>query len=112
MYTKLPKVIDTYILTQNDKDSDKFVTCFKDDAVVHDEGMEIRGAKAIKEWISRVNDKYQMTMEVIGVVNQGEETIVTGMISGNFDGSPVSLDYHFTLSEDKIAELRILLTAE
>jgi len=112
MYTKLPQVISTYILSQNDNDNDKSITCFIDNAVVHDEGMERRGKKAIKEWIDESHEKYQYTMEVTGVVKREEDTIVTGMLTGNFDGSPVSLDYHFTLKDNKIAKLSILLTEE
>ena len=111
MYTKLPQVIATYMLAQNDNDSDKLITCFKDNAVVHDDGMEMRGTNAIKEWVDMSNEKYQFTTEVTGLVKRDEDTIVTGMLTGNFEGSPVSLDYHFTLNGDKIAMLSILLTA-
>ena len=112
MHTKLPQVIPTYILAQNDKDIDKLISCFKDNAVVHDEGMEIRGINAIREWIDKSNVEYEYTTKVIGVLNRDNATIVTGMLTGNFEGSPVSLDYHFTLSDNKIIALSILLTDE
>lgn len=112
MYTKLPQVIAAYILAQNDKDIDKLITCFKDNAVVHDEGVQIHGINAIREWIHKSNVEYQYTTEVIGVLERDDDTIVTSMLTGNFEGSPVSLDYHFALSDNKIVALSILLTGE
>jgi len=41
-------------------------------------------------------------------VTEGDnETVVTTQVSGNFDGSPVQLHYHFTLKGDKISVLSI-----
>ena len=33
--------------------------------------------------------------------------VVTVEVSGTFDGSPITLDYHFTIEGDKIGSLTI-----
>ena len=37
----------------------------------------------------------------------GEQTVATAQVSGSFLGSPVQLDYQFTLRDDQIAALTI-----
>ena len=37
------------------------------------------------------------------VTQTREETVVTAQVTGTFDGSPLSLRFHFTLSGNKIA---------
>lgn len=108
MITRLPQPIAVFIQAKNNHDSDALITCFTSNAVVHDEGEEFRGTTAIKEWGDRVIKKYQVTLNVTDVVERDHETVATVLVSGNFDGSPISLDFHFTLSGDKISELKIL----
>jgi hypothetical protein len=38
--------------------------------------------------------------------------ILTAIISGNFDGSPVTLDYHLEITGNKIGRLEITLSNE
>ncbi len=40
-------------------------------------------------------------------MESGKETILTVTLAGNFPGSPVSLDFCFTIQAGKIAGLRI-----
>ena len=47
--------------------------------------------------------------EIINCIEKSGETVVTAIISGDFDGSPVPLDFHFTLNEDKIKLLNIIV---
>ena len=41
------------------------------------------------------------------MVERDGQTIVTGLVSGNFPGSPVSLRHEFTLDHEKIIRLEI-----
>jgi hypothetical protein len=50
--------------------------------------------------------------DVTNAVEKNKETVVTATLSGNFDGSPVALDYYFTMKDQKIATLRIVLAGE
>jgi ketosteroid isomerase-like protein len=81
--------------------------CFTDDAVVVDERHEYRGRTAIARWKVETSTKFRYTVEPLGVQVSGNQTTVTGRVTGDFPGSPVELQYHFTLEGDKIARLEI-----
>lgn len=110
MYTKLPKIIDAFIMASNDHNSDNYIACFTDNAVVQDEGKDIHGTKAIKEWNELSSKDYNVTLEPMRLVYENKHTVLTAEVSGNFEGSPVNLDYQFTINNDKITALKILLT--
>jgi ketosteroid isomerase-like protein len=103
----LPHPIDAYVQAQNTHDTDALLTCFADDALVHDEGRDIRGAAAIRAWSDDVNARYRVTLDVVDIVESVDETVLAAQVSGTFDGSPVLLHFHFTLAGEKIAALRI-----
>ena len=81
--------------------------CFTDGAVVIDERQEYRGRTAIARWKAEASAKFSYSVERLGVHVSGDKTTVTGRVTGDFPGSPVELQYHFTLEGDKIARLEI-----
>ncbi len=81
--------------------------CFTDGGVVIDERQEYRGRTAIARWKAAVSAKFRYTVDRLGVRVSGDQTTVTGRVTGDFPGSPVDLQYHFTLEGDKIARLEI-----
>ena len=81
--------------------------CFTGDAVVIDERKEYRGRRAIMRWKAEVSAKFRYTVERLGVDVSGDQITVTARVTGDFPGSPVELQYHFTLEGDKIARLEI-----
>lgn len=103
-------VIDAFLKAKNDYDSAAFVTCFSKDAVVEDEGQEISGKAAIQKWIEDSNAKYHDTVTAKKIVERGNKTVLTAQVAGNFDGSPVFLDFYFVINEGKISRLSIQLT--
>jgi len=104
---QLPQPIATYMQATNARDTDALLACFTADAVVTDEGQEYHGEARIREWREKTNEQYHYTVAVIDVTEGDNETVVTTQVSGNFDGSPVQLHYHFTLKGDKISVLSI-----
>jgi len=50
--------------------------------------------------------------DVTNAVEKNGDTVVTATISGNFDGSPVTLDFYFTMKNQKIATLKIVSAGE
>lgn len=110
MTIQLPSLLAEFVQAKNAYDSNAFVACFAEQAIVHDEGQEMRGTAAIKNWIEASNKKYQDTLTVTGLVERGSETVLTAQVSGNFEGSPVSLDFHFTINDGKITLLNIGVT--
>src|SRR6476619_2014812 len=81
--------------------------CFTDGAVVIDERQEYRGRAAIARWKAEASARFRYTVARLGALVSGDQTTVTGRVTGDFPGSPVDLRYHFTLEGDKIARLEI-----
>ena len=61
MATDLPPVADEYFAAANAFDVDRTVTLFADDALVKDEGKDIRGREAIREWAERIIAPLEVT---------------------------------------------------
>ncbi len=107
MIDDLPKPIALYIAAENSGDANLFDQCFAEDAVVRDEGKTIEGLAAIKKWKAETKKKYQHTIEALAVAKQDAKTILTNRLTGNFQGSPIELEFVFTLDRNKIASLEI-----
>jgi SnoaL-like domain len=107
MTITLPKIIETYVLAKNAHDIKNTLACFSKNAVVHDEGQEMRGIKKINEWLESTTKKYNVHLRPVKIVEKGDETILTTEVSGTFEGSPIELDFHFTIEYDKITVLSI-----
>ena len=104
---KLPKVIADLLEAQGKYDSMAFAENFSDDAIVHDEGKKYSGKSEIRQWNEMTNAKYKTKYEPLEISNSEDEIILTAKISGTFDGSPVNLDYHFTIETGKIDSLSV-----
>ncbi len=107
MSTTLTPLLASYVETMNAHDSAAFAANFAPEAIVHDEGHEHRGTAAIQAWIEAAHQKYQPTLEVTGVKEAGGGTVITGMVSGTFEGSPLELHHHLTIADGKIVALTI-----
>ena len=67
----------------------------------------IEGLIAIKQWKVETKKKYQHTIEPLTSTQKEGKIIVTNRLNGNFPGSPIELEFVFTLDGDKIASLEI-----
>ena len=104
---KLPKVLADLLIAQNEHNSTAYANNFTENAIVYDEGHNYHGKPAIKRWNETTNEKYQTKLEPIGISKKENESVLTVMVSGTFDGSPLPLKYHFVIEESKIASLRV-----
>ena len=107
MITNLPSPIALYIAAENRDDTEALAQCFAEDGVVRDEGKTIKGLAAIKQWKAETKKKYQHTIEPLASAQQYGKTVVTNRLTGNFPGSPIELEFVFTLDGNKIASLEI-----
>lgn len=107
MKTILPQVLSDYYAAVNDGRTDDAAACFAADALVHDESQDRQGREAIRVWIAETTQKYQPQVEVIGSREADGAVVATGRVSGTFPGSPVQLDYSFTVNGGKISHLVI-----
>ena len=108
MIDKLPKPIAVYVSAENSGDTKLFGECFIETAVVRDENETHKGLAAIKAWKAETKRKYQHTVDPLRMVEKDGAYTVTNRLTGNFPGSPVELDFVFTIEGDKIVSLEIL----
>ena len=107
MKIQLPGVIQEYVEASNRHDMQAILSCFSDHAVVQDEAREYRGKKEIKNWIVATIEKYNFRFQPVSSKDDNGEIIVSIKISGSFTGSPVTPDYHFTITNGQISSLAI-----
>lgn len=108
MSTKdLPEPVAAYFAAKNKHDIDGMMAQFNEDAKVKDEGREYCGRAAIRAWVEQTTRKYRVTVAVKEVESATDRDVVSGLVSGNFPGSPVLLRYAFTRSGTKIVRLEI-----
>jgi hypothetical protein len=108
MDINLPVPVAIYFAAENQGHTEIVAQCFTPKAVVRDEGQTIEGLAAIKQWEAETRKKYQHTVEPLGFAQKDGKIIVTNRLTGNFPGSPIELDFVFTLDGDKIVSLEIL----
>jgi ketosteroid isomerase-like protein len=104
---ELDPTIETYVGASNRHDVAAILSCFSDDAFVHDEAKPRCGKEAIKEWLVETIEKYKFQFKPLSCQIDNDETVVQIEVSGTFDGSPVTLDYRFKIENDKISSLAI-----
>ena len=107
MTVKLPKTIAEYFAAANSDGADRVAACFAEDAVVHDEGRDIRGRGDIRIWAEEVRRRYRFHAEATRVQELANRTVVTAHLTGDFPGNPVDLRYRFKLDGAKIVALEI-----
>ena len=107
MTVQLPDPLAEYFAAANTDDSDRVAACFTEDALVHDEGADIRGREAIRAWAEDARRKYRFNAEVMAVEEAADRVVVTAHLTGDFPGNPVDLRYRFTLAGRQIAAVEI-----
>ena len=104
---KLPPLIQRYIDASNAHDVELILECFADDAVVRDENATHRGKIDIGQWITTTIQKYKFQFKPLSSQERDNETVVSVEVSGTFPGTPILLDHHFTIANEKITSLII-----
>jgi hypothetical protein len=104
---QLPQSITAFYHASDVYDDDLLASCFTEDAILVDEGEEYHGPKAISRYILEANQAAKVKTDITDCIVKNDETVVSTIITGNFDGSPVPLNFHFTLNNGKIKNLFI-----
>ena len=99
--------IDLYVKAENAGDVESLSECFAPDATVRDEGRTYEGLAAIKEWKAETKKKYNHTVEPLEVAHRDGKIVLKAKLTGNFPGSPVTLEFSFVLEDAKIVSLEI-----
>jgi ketosteroid isomerase-like protein len=107
MSISLPPIIQKYIDASNAHDVKAILACFADGGTVRDENATMRGKADIERWITTTIEKYKFQFKPLSSKERDDETLASVEVSGTFPGSPISLNYHFAIVNDKIASLTI-----
>ena len=107
MSLNLPKPIAAYLAAENGDDTEVLAQCFANDAIIRDEGRKIAGLAVIKEWKAESKKKYQHTVEPLSFVQKEGKTVVMARVAGKFTGSPLDLQFVFSIKDGKIASLEV-----
>lgn len=99
----LPNIISDLVVAHANFDSKAYAACFLETAVVFDENETHTGQNEIERWNEKTNEIYQTQLEVVSF----ETDILTTKVTGNFEGSPIVLKYHFEFKDGKINRLQI-----
>jgi len=105
MNINVPTPVAAYLAAEQAKDSETLGECFREDAVVRDEGHEHHGVAAIKAWHREANAKFRYVVEPLDASAGGPAVVVRARVAGDFPGSPVEMRFNFTVSEDRIVSL-------
>jgi len=107
MKLKVPQPVAAYLAAEKAKDAAKLALCFAEDGVVHDEGRDHQGRKAIERWKKEADAKYQYVLEPLDGSAAGNIVRIRARLTGPFPGSPVELDHIFKIANDRITSLEI-----
>src|SRR5260221_10956358 len=113
MSSTLPAPVQGYIAAGNAFDGDALIGRFADDALVNDARREFWGKDAIRAWLDReiIGDK--VTMDPTATSGHYGEVIVHAVMDGEYDKTglpdPFVLTYYFTVRDDRIVRLIIIL---
>ena len=107
MPIRLRDTLARYFSAASAHDAEAMSALFASAAVVRDEGREHRGLAAIRRWMQETFEKYDYTVEPQALEERGGKSVVTGLVSGAFPGSPVSIRHEFTVEDGKITRLEI-----
>jgi uncharacterized protein (TIGR02246 family) len=103
----LPSLLSRYVDATNARDADALLALFAPDAVVRDEGHTYAGVAEIRAWREATGAQYEYVAEPQRVRERGEQTVLTATLTGTFPGSPVDLDFDFTIDNGRIVALAI-----
>ena len=107
MSIQLPAPIDRYVQIANSGTAEALPECFAPDAIVHDEGQTYEGVAAIKDWMAATKKKYDHTVAPLELAERGGKSVLKARLTGNFPGSPVTVNFSFVLAGGKIRSLEI-----
>jgi hypothetical protein len=105
MSIRLPDPIERYIQMANSGTPE--AECFAPDATVYDEGQTYEGVAAIRNWMAATKKKYGHTVAPLELAERGSQSVLKARLTGNFPGSPITVNFSFVLEGGKIRSLEI-----
>jgi hypothetical protein len=107
MSIQLPDPIERYIQIANSGTPEAAQECFAPDATVYDEGQTYEGVAAIKNWMAATKKKYGHRITPLDLAERGGQSVLKARLTGNFPGSPITVNFTFALVDGKVRSLEI-----
>jgi hypothetical protein len=107
MSIQLPDPIERYVQIANFGTAEAAPECFAPDATVYDEGQTYEGVAAIRNWMAATKKKYGHTVAPLELAEHGGRSVLKARLTGNFPGSPVTVNFTFVLADGRIRSLEI-----
>jgi hypothetical protein len=104
----LPPIVKRFLAAANRQDATRAAACFAPAATVRDEDRDHKGREAIHQWMAASSRRYQPTYIPLQSFVSDDMVRVQMAVSGQFPGSPVTLDYELRLQLGKISALTII----
>jgi ketosteroid isomerase-like protein len=102
-----PKVIQAWFDAHAAKRVEAELATMTDDVVVIDQDQTYRGRQAAHGWISGASRQYTYATTVLTSETDGDLTVVTARLEGDFPGGRADLSYRFLLHGEHISALTI-----
>jgi SnoaL-like domain len=109
----LPQVITDHVAAYNNHDPDALIATFTPDALVNDVQREFVGREAIRTWADKEIFGDNVTLAIERAYEQHGDIILRSRVDGSFDKTnlpnPLILTFYFSIRNDRITQLIILL---
>lgn len=103
----LPPSIQSYFDADSRNDLDALIATLSPEAVVEDERQRHVGTAAIRAWWRAAKQTTPHVNAPVEATTAGDVTRVRTRVSGDFPGSPVTLQFSFTIGNAQITRLEI-----
>ncbi len=107
MPAQLPPLLAGDFAATSTHDVAAMSAAFAEDATVHDEGRDHHGLTAIRTSLKKTSEKYDHQVDPLESSRTDEKAVELVSLRGTFPGSPITLQYEFTLDGQKIGRLEI-----
>jgi SnoaL-like domain len=104
----LPPIVKRFLGAANRRDADLAAACFTPAATVRDEDRDYEGRQAIQQWMDMTARRFRPTFVPLQSFVSDDVVRVQMAVSGQFPGSPVTLDYELRVKHGKISALTIV----
>ena len=104
---QLPAPIERYVQITNSDNPEAAEECFAADATVHDEGRTYDGLTTIKTWMAATKKKYSHTIAPLELSERSGKSVLKARLTGDFPGSPITVNFSFRLVHGRIRALEI-----
>jgi hypothetical protein len=101
----LPAPVRAALAAANANDTEAFLDCFSEEAVVGDWGWEFRGRDEIRAWSDRQFIGRKVSLKVTAVVGRNGKTVIAVEVGGEGFNGPSR--FKFQIEGDKVTRMTV-----